>query len=103
MRDLLEYVAGWSLLRCLGALPRPLARGLAAGLAHLLYGATPRFRAIAGQNVQMALPALSASERRAIVLGVYRSLGRQLAECARFPHLTRENIRELVTYDGLEH
>ena len=103
MRDLLEYVAGWSLLRFLGALPRPLARGVVAALAHLLYGATPRFRAIADQNVQMALPELSASERRAIVRGVYRSLGRQLAECARFPRLTRENIHELVTYDGLEH
>ena len=103
MRDLLESIAGWSLLRFLGALPRPVARGAAAALAQLLYWATPRFRRIADQNLRMALPELSAPERRAIALGVYRSLGRLLAECARFPKLNSENIREIVAYDGLEH
>jgi len=103
MRDLLESIAGWSLLRFLGALPRPAALAAAAALAHLLHGATPRFRRIADQNLRMALPELSASERRAIVRGVYRSLGRLLAECARFPRLNSENIREIVAYDGLEH
>ena len=103
MRELLESIAGWSLLRLLGALPRPMAGRLAGALSYLLYRATPRLRGIADQNLRMALPELSASERSAIVLGVYRSLGRLLAECARFPHLTQENIREVVTYNGLEH
>ncbi|MGH9785790.1 MAG: lysophospholipid acyltransferase family protein [Terriglobia bacterium] len=103
MRDLLESIAGWSLLRFLGALPRPVARGVAAALAHLLYRTTPRFRRIADQNLRMALPELSAAERRAVAQGVYRSLGRLLAECARFPRLNSRNIREIVAYDGLEH
>jgi KDO2-lipid IV(A) lauroyltransferase len=87
----------------LGALPRPIARTAAAALAHLLYGATPRFRRIADRNLRMALPELRAAERRAITRGVYRSLGRLLAECARFPRLDSENIRKIVAYDGLEH
>jgi KDO2-lipid IV(A) lauroyltransferase len=103
MRELLESIAGWSLLRVLGALPRPLAGKSAAALSYLLCWATPRFRRIARQNLRMALPELSASERRRIVRGVYRSLGRLLAECARFPRLTPENIRAVVTYEGLEH
>jgi KDO2-lipid IV(A) lauroyltransferase len=103
MRDLLEFIASWSLLRFLGAVPRPLALAVAAALAHLLYWATPRFRRIAEQNLRMALPELSAPERRAITRGVYRSLGRLLAECARFPRLNFQNIREIVAYDGLEH
>ncbi len=103
MRELLESIAGWSLLRLLGALPRPMAGRLAGALSYLLYRATPRLRGIADQNLRMALPELSASERSAIILGVYRSLGRLLAECARFPRLTPENIREVVTYNGLEH
>ena len=103
MRELLESITGWSLLRVLGALPRPLAGKLAAALGHLLYWLTPKFRRIAHRNLQMALPELMASERNQIVQGVYRSLGRLLAECARFPRLTPENIGAVVTYQGLEH
>ena len=103
MRELLESIAGWSLLRVLGVLPRPLAGKLAAALGLLLYWLTPKFRRIAHRNLLMALPELSASERNTIVRGVYRSLGRLLAECARFPKLTAENIRDVVTYNGLEH
>ena len=102
MRDLLEYIAGWSLLKVLGWLPRPAARGIAAALAYVLYCATPRFRRIADQNLRMALPGLDAAQRRAISLGVYRSLGRLLAECAHFPRLTPENVRHVVTVHGLE-
>ena len=102
MRHLLEYVASWFLLQVLGALPRSVAHGLAAALASLLYGATSRFRRIADQNLRMALPELDASGRRAVTLGVYRSLGRLLAVCAHFPRFTSESIRQVVTYDGLE-
>lgn len=103
MGELLESIAGWALLSVLGALPRPLGKKLAAALSYLLYRATPRFRRIADRNLRMALPELDASERSAVVRGVYRSLGRLLSECARFPRLTPENIRGVVTYEGLEH
>lgn len=103
MRDLAEFIAGWSLLRLLGVLPRPVAKWLAGALAALLHWATPRFRGIADQNLRMALPELGARERRAVCRGVYRSIGRLLAECARFPRLNSENIQDLVSYSGLEH
>jgi KDO2-lipid IV(A) lauroyltransferase len=103
MRELLESILGQSLLRVLGALPRPLAGKLAAALGRLLYWFTPKFRRIADQNLRMAMPELNVLERRTIVRGVYRSLGRLLAECARFPSLNSTNIHEIVTYEGLEH
>ena len=102
MRDLVEYTAAWLILKGLGSLPRPVAHRLAAALARLLYWATPRFRRVADQNLRMALPELDAAGRRTICLGVYRSLGRLLAECAHFPRLTADNVRQVVTYDGLE-
>lgn len=102
MLHLLEFVAGWLLLQILGRLPRPVAQVLAAALAYLLYCTTPRFRRIADQNLRMALPEMDASGRRAVTRSVYRSLGRLLAACARFPRFTAENIRQVVTYDGLE-
>ena len=86
----------------MGLLPRSWARATAAALSRLLYWATPRFRRVADQNLRMALPQLGAAERRAIIAGVYRSLGRLLAECARFPRLTAENVHQLVSYDGLQ-
>ena len=103
MRELLESIAGWSLLRVLGALPRPWAGRFAAALGQLLYWLTPKFRRIAHRNLRMALPELSASERKTIVRGVYRSLGCLLSECARFPRLNPDNISDVVSYNGLEH
>ena len=102
MRYRAEYIAGWVVLKSLGQLPRPAARKLAAVLARILYWVTPRLRRKADQNLRMALPELTASERDSICLGVYRSLGRLLAECAQFPRLTPANINQAVSYDGLE-
>jgi KDO2-lipid IV(A) lauroyltransferase len=102
MRYRAEYVAGWVVLKTLGLLPRPAARRMAALLARVLYWATPGLRRTADRNLQMALPQLTAAERASIRTGVYRSLGRLLAECAHFPRLTAANINQFVGYDGLD-
>ncbi|MBI4460672.1 MAG: lysophospholipid acyltransferase family protein [Acidobacteria bacterium] len=102
MRHLLEYAAGFVILKALGRLPRPLAHRMAMLLAGVLYWITPKFRRVAGQNLRMALPELSGQERRAICRGVYRSLGRLLAEGAHFPNLNAQNVQQAVFYDGLE-
>jgi KDO2-lipid IV(A) lauroyltransferase len=41
-------------------------------------------------------------ERRRILRGTYISLGRQLAEVCLFPRYTRENVSEIVVYEGFE-
>jgi len=41
-------------------------------------------------------------ERRRILRGEYISLGRQLAEFCLFPCYTRENVTQVVVYDGLK-
>lgn len=102
IRYQLEYVAAWVVLKTLGALPRPAAHACAGIFSRVLYCATPRLRAVADQNLKMALPHLTPPERIAICRGVYRSLGRLLAECAKFPRLASTNVFKLVTYDGLE-
>lgn len=97
-----EYFAGWAILKTLGLLPRPAARLVAALLSRIFYWATPRLRRVADRNLRMALPELSNAERAAICLGVYRSLGRLLAECAHFPRLTAANVGQIVNYEDLE-
>jgi Kdo2-lipid IVA lauroyltransferase/acyltransferase len=54
------------------------------------------------RNLEMVFPEKSLNERRRILLGVFTSLGRQLAELCQFPRYTAENIDDVVVYDGLE-
>ena len=102
LRHKAEYALARTILAVLRLLPRPLAR-LAAGLAaFLVYLLVSRYRRVAHLNLRLALPELSAGERRRIVRGVYRNLGRMLAEFAHFPRYSRQNVAQVITYDGFE-
>lgn len=102
MRHRLEYVPVWLIVRCLGALPRPMARALAMALARLVYAAHPRFRRVGLRNLEIAFPEKSEGERRRILRGVFDNLGRLLAEVCLFPRYTRENVGQVAIYDGFE-
>jgi KDO2-lipid IV(A) lauroyltransferase len=54
------------------------------------------------RNLALALPQTSHHERVRILRGVFTSLGRQLAELCLFPTYTRENVSQVVVYDGFE-
>jgi KDO2-lipid IV(A) lauroyltransferase len=54
------------------------------------------------RNLEMVFPEKSIAERERILRGVFTSLGRQLAELCQFPKYTKENVDEVVVYDGLE-
>ena len=69
-------------------------------LAYYLRG---RWRNIGQRNLALAFPTLSPRERRCLLKKSFRNLGRLLGEFSQFPHLTRETIHTLVTYEGLEH
>jgi KDO2-lipid IV(A) lauroyltransferase len=102
MREWLEYLAVWTILKTLGALPRELARGLAATVASALYAMLPKLRRTAEFNLCLALPERDATQRRSVIRGMVRNLGWMAAEFARFPKYTRENIEEVVVLDGHE-
>jgi KDO2-lipid IV(A) lauroyltransferase len=102
MRESLEYLAVWTILKTLGALPRDLARGLAATVASALYAMLPKLRRTAEFNLRLAFPEWDATQRRSAIRGMVRNLGWMAAEFARFPKYTRENIEEVVVLDGHE-
>jgi Kdo2-lipid IVA lauroyltransferase/acyltransferase len=54
------------------------------------------------RNLELAFPEKSKAEHSRILRGVFTSLGRQLAEACQFPKYTRENVTEVVVYDGFE-
>ena len=102
LRHRLEYVPVWVLVHVLAVLPRPLARlaGMSMGWAvWLLFG---RLRRVGMRNQQIAFPEKSRRARRKIVRRMFFHLGRQLAEFCKFPQYTRENISEVIIYDGIE-
>jgi KDO2-lipid IV(A) lauroyltransferase len=102
MREWLEFAAVWTVLRTLGALPRGLARGLAAAVAFALYATQPKLRRTAEFNLRLAFPEWDAARRNAVIRGMVRNLGWMAAEFARFPKYTRENIEEVVVLEGHE-
>lgn len=101
LRNLLEFVPAWLLLKLLLLLPRGgaiFAGKLIAVAAYHLHG---RLRRVGYRNLALAMPELDQAERRVIVRRVFMNLGRLLGEFSQFPKITRQNISNLVEYDGL--
>lgn len=93
-----EYAALRTILGVMGVLPGRIAMtaGKAAGSAafHLL----GKLRGIGLRNLELAFPEKSADDRRAILKGAFRNLGRVLAVISEFNDLDSENINTLITY-----
>lgn len=102
-RHRVEYLAGAGVLRFLGALPRGIARLVCEVIAAGSYYIWPRLRQVGLFNMRLALPDWSERERRRALFQTFRGFGRMMADFASFPHLNRNNIGDLMVYDGFEH
>jgi KDO2-lipid IV(A) lauroyltransferase len=97
-----EFALVWVTVRCLGSVPRGLARSVGAGIGWIALRTLGRLRRTGMRNLEMAMPELTPESRRLILKGLFRSLGWQLAEFCRMARYTRENTRDLIRYDGLD-
>src|SRR5271165_2471975 len=102
MRYRLQYLPVALMVRLIGALPRPLARGIGVLIGALVYYLHPRLRRVGLRNLQFAFPDKSKAERRKILRGVYVSLGRLLGEACLFPSYTLANASKVAVYQGFE-
>jgi KDO2-lipid IV(A) lauroyltransferase len=102
MREKLEFWLVMIVARPLGWLPRGAARLVAGGIAGFAYCVLRRLRRVGQRNLELALPELTARERRRILRGEFRSLGRQLAEFCRMTGYTPENTRDWIRTEGLD-
>jgi Kdo2-lipid IVA lauroyltransferase/acyltransferase len=102
MGEWLEYAAVWAILKTLAALPRSLARGVAAGVARTLYALLPNLRRTAEFNLRLAFPDATHVQRQAVIHSMVRNLGWMAAEFARLPRYTKKNIEEVVILEGHE-
>ena len=103
MRQRLEFIVVFVLVRGLGALPRSWARALGASLGATAYLFTGRLRRTGERNLEIAYPTSDAGWRRGVVRTLYRNLGLHLAEFCLMRRYTRESTRSFIRYAGLEH
>ncbi len=102
MKEWLEYAPVWLILKMLGALPRGLARSLAARVTGFLFSLQPKLRKTAEFNLQLAFPEWTDAQRKDVTRKMVRNLGWMAAEFARLPRLTKENIEDVVILEGHE-
>jgi KDO2-lipid IV(A) lauroyltransferase len=102
MRHKLEYAPVWLIVSVFRVLPRSLARMLGIGIGYLVYLLHRRLRRVGMRNLEMALPKTTGRERSKIVRGVFRTLGRQLADFCQLPDYNQKNIETLAVYEGFE-
>jgi KDO2-lipid IV(A) lauroyltransferase len=89
----IEYWAARFAIATVARFP-PLAR-VYIRLLDLL---VPRVRRTARKNLSIA-----GICEDGVIDGMFRSIARMLETFARFPRITRENVHDLIRYDGLEH
>jgi Kdo2-lipid IVA lauroyltransferase/acyltransferase len=102
LRYRIEYALAWIFLKCIGVLPRPLARAVGISLAWTIYLLHGKLRRVGRRNLEMAFPEKTRKERAKILRGVFTSLGRQLAEVCLYRRYTRGNVSKIVVYEGFE-
>jgi Kdo2-lipid IVA lauroyltransferase/acyltransferase len=102
VKDWLQFVAVWTVVKFLGALPRSLARAVASSVARAAFAVLPKLRRTADFNLQLAFPNWDEKQRRAVRRKMVRNLSWMAAEFARLPKYTKENIGQFVILDGHE-
>jgi KDO2-lipid IV(A) lauroyltransferase len=102
VKGAVEYAAAYLLLKSFGWLPRNVAYAGAELVAWTGFHLARRQQRAGLQNLKMAMPELTDSERMRVLRGVFSNLGRLLVEFSHFPELKAKNISRLVVYEGFE-
>ena len=102
-RQVFEFVLAWAFIHALRILPRRLSRAAGVGIAAIAYRLLGRLRRVGLRNLELAFPALPASEREHILRLEYRNLGWLLAEFCQMSTYTPAFASRFIRYEGLEH
>jgi len=102
MREWMEYAATWIGLKCLGLLPRPVARLVGESFAAIAYALRPPLRRAAMFNLSLAFPDWTEAHRKGVIRRMVQQIGWMAAEFSQFPKYTRANIENIVVLDGFE-
>ena len=103
LRERLENLALRGTVGAVGFLPRRAARAVGAGIGAAAWTLLSRLRKVGLLNLELAFPEKPEAERKAILRGVYRSLGWQIGEFCKMGRYTAAQASKFIRYDGLEH
>jgi Kdo2-lipid IVA lauroyltransferase/acyltransferase len=102
MIEWLQYAVVRTFVKTLGALPRSVARWMAAAGTAVLLRLRPKMRKTAEFNLRLAFPEWTEEQRSNALKKMTRNLGWMAVEFARFPKYTKKNIADVVLLDGHE-
>lgn len=91
-----------AILAIFGFIPLAVRREIFQAISLLFYHLSSKHRLITLHNLKCAYPEKSIYDLIKIAKGAYRNLGIVAAEFFQIPSLTRENIRDLVEFEGIE-
>ena len=92
-----------TVLFCLRWLPRGVARTVGARIAGMMVVLRPAWRRYAEKNLRLAFPGMTPGERAGTFRRAVGSWGWMLAEFARFPRYTPENIGDALEVEEFAH
>ena len=102
MKEWPGFALAWLLVKFIGMLPRPLARGIATATVRVLLALLPRLRKIAMFNLRLAFPDWTDARRNETLQQMTRYLAWQAVEFARFPKYDQANIVRVIEIEGHE-
>ena len=98
----IEYAVARVILGILGRLPFSVAMGIGRGMGFLAYTFAKRLRRTGEINLKLAFPEKSEEERRTLLRGCFRSLGRELGLFSQFRTRSREELSSLFEVRDLD-
>ena len=93
-----EYAAVRAVVGFLRLLPRTATRFVGMSLGRLAFHLLGRLRRIGLRNLELAFPERTQAERKQILQGTFRNLGRMMADFSDFDEMTVEDLKSLVEY-----
>ena len=103
VRNYVEYVLAWAVLKSLEWAPLAAAHILARAYVRTVRFALPRLTRVARRNLSLALPELTPEKRAGVTSGMFRSVARVLVALAKFPSVRRANLANWIRLEGCEH
>ena len=99
----LEYLAARVIFGTLGRLPPSAAMAVGRAIGRLTYTFASDLRRTAHRNLLLAFPEKSEEERKQLVRGCFRNLGRTLGFFSQFLTRSSEQLKEEFNVTGIEH
>ena len=103
VRNRVEWAAVCLILGFFRVLPRRVADAAALAVVSLLRLSVRRYTRVARRNLAIAFPDLDEARKQDYLDGCFRNIARVVVAVAKFPLISKRNVRTWIRYEGFEH